>query len=73
MFNNLLIIELPFAMFACKHCGKPMSPHGSVKPKRVALYLRVSTNEQSTRNQRRELCGVAARHGWNVVATYEGR
>ena len=48
-----------------------MSPHGSVKPKRVALYLRVSTNEQSTRNQRRELCGVAERHGWNVVATYE--
>jgi DNA invertase Pin-like site-specific DNA recombinase len=33
-----------------------MSPK---KPKRVALYLRVSTSEQTTRNQRRELCAVA--------------
>jgi DNA invertase Pin-like site-specific DNA recombinase len=41
------------------------------KPKRVALYLRVSTNEQTTRNQRSELSAVAERHGWNVVATYE--
>jgi DNA invertase Pin-like site-specific DNA recombinase len=40
-------------------------------PKRVALYLRVSTSEQTTRNQRRELHAVAERHGWNIVATYE--
>ena len=39
--------------------------------KRVALYLRVSTSEQTTRNQRRELHAVAERHGWHVVATYE--
>ena len=45
-----------------------MSPK---KPKRVALYLRVSTGEQTTRNQRRELHAVAERHGWNVVATFE--
>ena len=45
-----------------------MSPK---KPKRVALYLRVSTSEQTTRNQRRELHAVAERHGWHVVATYE--
>jgi DNA invertase Pin-like site-specific DNA recombinase len=45
-----------------------MSPK---KPKRVALYLRVSTSEQTTRNQRRELHAVAERHGWDVVATYE--
>src|SRR4249920_1731249 len=45
-----------------------MSPR---KPKRVALYLRVSTGEQTTRNQRRELKAVAERHGWNLVATYE--
>jgi DNA invertase Pin-like site-specific DNA recombinase len=45
-----------------------MSPK---KPKRVALYLRVSTSEQTTRNQRRELHAVAERHGWEVVATYE--
>jgi DNA invertase Pin-like site-specific DNA recombinase len=41
------------------------------KPKRMALYLRVSTSEQTTRNQRRELCAVAERHGWTVVATFE--
>ena len=45
-----------------------MSPK---KPKRAALYLRVSTSEQTTRNQRRELHAVAERHGWDVVATYE--
>jgi hypothetical protein len=33
-----------------------MSPK---RPKRVALYLRVSTSEQTTRNQRRELHAVA--------------
>jgi DNA invertase Pin-like site-specific DNA recombinase len=43
-----------------------MSPK---KPKRVALYLRVSTSEQTTRNQRRELHAVAERHGWHVVAS----
>ena len=41
------------------------------KPKRMALYLRVSTSEQTTRNQRRELRAVAERHGWTVVATFE--
>jgi DNA invertase Pin-like site-specific DNA recombinase len=39
--------------------------------KRVALYLRVSTNEQTTKNQRRELESVAARHGWNVCGVFE--
>ncbi len=41
------------------------------KTKRVALYLRVSTSEQTIRNQRRELEAVAARHDWEVVAVYE--
>src|SRR5262245_4959981 len=41
------------------------------KPKRVALYLRVSTSEQTTRNQRRELRAVAERHRWTVVAMFE--
>jgi DNA invertase Pin-like site-specific DNA recombinase len=36
--------------------------------KRVALYLRVSTAEQTVENQQRELEAVAVRHGWNVVA-----
>jgi len=39
--------------------------------RRVALYLRVSTSEQTTENQRRELQAVAERAGWNVVEVYE--
>src|SRR6267143_3968628 len=39
--------------------------------KKVALYLRVSTDSQTTDNQRRELDAVAARSGWQVVKTYE--
>jgi DNA invertase Pin-like site-specific DNA recombinase len=38
--------------------------------KRVALYLRVSTTEQTVENQQRELAAVAERHGWDVVASY---
>jgi len=41
------------------------------KGKRVALYLRVSTSEQTTHNQRRELLAVAARHKWDVVGVFE--
>jgi DNA invertase Pin-like site-specific DNA recombinase len=36
----------------------------------VALYLRVSTADQTVDNQRRELEAVAERHGWHVVATF---
>jgi DNA invertase Pin-like site-specific DNA recombinase len=39
--------------------------------KRVAFYQRVSTNGQTTANQRRELQAVAKRHGWNVVQIFE--
>jgi len=39
--------------------------------KRVALYIRVSTDGQTTDNQRRELEAVAVRSGWQVVAVYE--
>jgi DNA invertase Pin-like site-specific DNA recombinase len=38
--------------------------------KRVALYLRVSTTEQTVENQRRELRAIAERHGWQVVAEF---
>lgn len=41
------------------------------KPKRVAIYIRVSTAEQTTRNQRRELKAVADRHGWDVFTVFE--
>jgi DNA invertase Pin-like site-specific DNA recombinase len=39
--------------------------------KRVAIYLRVSTTEQTTSNQRRELHAVAKRHGWSVMQAFE--
>jgi DNA invertase Pin-like site-specific DNA recombinase len=38
--------------------------------KRVALYARVSTDEQTAENQLRELREVAERHRWDVVAEY---
>jgi DNA invertase Pin-like site-specific DNA recombinase len=41
------------------------------KPKRAALYLRVSTDGQTTENQSRALKAVAAQRGWTVVATYD--
>ena len=37
----------------------------------VGIYLRVSTDGQTTENQRRELEAVAARSGWEVVGFYE--
>jgi len=39
--------------------------------KRIAIYLRVSTAEQTVENQRRELQAVAKRHGWNIVAVFK--
>src|SRR5215211_6272282 len=48
-----------------------LARQGSGTMKRVAIYLRVSTNGQSTENQRRELEAVAKRSGWYVVAVYE--
>lgn len=41
------------------------------KSKRAALYLRVSTGEQTTENQRLELARVAERCGWEVVEVFE--
>jgi DNA invertase Pin-like site-specific DNA recombinase len=38
--------------------------------KRAALYLRVSTGEQTIENQRRELTQAAERHSWQIVAEY---
>src|SRR5262245_30195516 len=37
---------------------------------RVALYVRVSTDGQTTENQRRELANVAERHGWQIVEVF---
>jgi hypothetical protein len=38
--------------------------------KRAALYVRVSTDQQTVENQVRELQQVAERRGWTVVETY---
>jgi DNA invertase Pin-like site-specific DNA recombinase len=39
--------------------------------RRVGVYIRVSTDGQTTANQRRELEAVAARSGWDIVGIYE--
>jgi len=39
--------------------------------RKVGIYLRVSTDGQTTENQRRELEAVARRSGWEVVGFYE--
>jgi DNA invertase Pin-like site-specific DNA recombinase len=41
------------------------------KTKRAALYIRVSTDGQTTENQRLALEAVAAQRGWVIVATYD--
>ena len=38
--------------------------------KRIAIYTRVSTDNQTTENQERELRAVAQRQGWRVVKVY---
>ncbi len=40
------------------------------KPKRVAIYARVSTDGQTTENQQRELQAAVERNGWTIAAEY---
>jgi DNA invertase Pin-like site-specific DNA recombinase len=40
------------------------------KAMRAAIYLRVSTGEQTVENQRRDLEAAAAQRGWTIVATF---
>jgi DNA invertase Pin-like site-specific DNA recombinase len=40
------------------------------KAKRVALYVRVSTDQQTVAHQLQELQAVAGRRGWQIVETY---
>lgn len=42
----------------------------ATRPRRAAIYARVSTGAQTTENQLRELRQVAERHGWTVVAEF---
>jgi DNA invertase Pin-like site-specific DNA recombinase len=43
----------------------------TAKPRRVALYLRVSTDGQSTALQRRDLVEACKYRGWEVTEVYE--
>jgi DNA invertase Pin-like site-specific DNA recombinase len=43
---------------------------GAAMTKRVALYVRVSTDGQAVANQEEELQAVAKRHGWDVVRVF---
>src|SRR6202044_308407 len=45
-------------------------PTKPVRPVRVAIYSRVSTDHQTTENQERELHAIADRMGWTVVKVY---
>ena len=40
-------------------------------PKRVVLYLRVSTQDQTTRNQELELRSIAERMGCEIAHVYK--
>jgi DNA invertase Pin-like site-specific DNA recombinase len=40
------------------------------KSKRVGIYLRVSTVDQTVENQRQDLLRVAAQRGWEIVEEY---
>lgn len=52
--------------------SRPMISRGVLRvTKRAAIYLRVSTDGQTTENQRLELARVAAQAGWEVVEVYE--
>ena len=42
-----------------------------MKIKRAAIYLRVSTDGQTTDNQRHALVAAAERRGWPVVTVYD--
>jgi DNA invertase Pin-like site-specific DNA recombinase len=74
VFNNYCIYEhatILWLLKTAKGGADAMNAKRTSKPKRVALYLRVSTAEQTTRNQRRELKAVAERHGWDVACIFE--
>jgi DNA invertase Pin-like site-specific DNA recombinase len=44
-----------------------------MKAKRVAVYVRVSTDAQTTDNQLQEIRSVAARAGWQIVHEFVDR
>ena len=61
----------PVAARVQEEFGQKHPTMASTKIKRVALYLRVSTNEQTTDNQPWVLEAIAERSGWEIVEVYE--
>jgi hypothetical protein len=51
--------------------GLPFAVRKKLPMKRAVLYLRVSTTNQTTANQERELREIAERAGWEVVKVYK--
>jgi DNA invertase Pin-like site-specific DNA recombinase len=52
-------------------CSNLQTEAVMAKAKRAAIYLRVSTDGQTTENQRLALEAVAAQRGWTVTTVYE--
>jgi DNA invertase Pin-like site-specific DNA recombinase len=61
-------VDFGMEQWYCRRWRMPERMMG--KGKRAAIYLRVSTGEQTVDNQRRELEAAAASRGWSVVAVY---
>jgi DNA invertase Pin-like site-specific DNA recombinase len=51
--------------------GGDPAMRATAKLLRVVIYVRVSTSDQNCELQLRDLHDYAARHGWNVVDTYQ--
>src|SRR5262249_53751283 len=58
-------------MAALLHCAVCTLKPGSISMKRAVLYLRVSTLDQTTANQERELREIAGRMGCEIVKVYK--
>jgi hypothetical protein len=60
-----------FGMDARHSSCRMLRSERRMKATQAAIYLRVSTVDQTTDNQRRELDAAAAARGWSIVAIYE--
>ena len=47
-----------------------LEPRFGSSPRRVAIYSRVSTDDQRAENQTRFLSEIATRNGWDIIDTY---
>jgi DNA invertase Pin-like site-specific DNA recombinase len=68
LFNKQLFCERIVVQARSK---ESITMNAAKKTKRVALYVRVSTDHQTIKNQQHELEAVAERHGWTVVSVFK--